>query len=210
MATKGQMEQKFSEFDQRLCSDASFWAMSVVEQAAEIGVSKPTLIAWKKRIDWGKVRQSRRAFSGELVCEADVALRKRTNQGDLRAIELTLARHDNWVLKSVSEMALSALGPETKEDTQTLLVGGLLSLPLDEFTEALERAFKARPPEDRQHTISRLGALPAEIVHFDLERAGIMSLPVEVQRLVESKPFGGEFEEKQSPDWGDTARAVSR
>lgn len=212
MTTKGQMQTKFAEFDQRLRGDLTFASMGVREQSTEIGVSVPTILSWRKKINWEEVSKSWRVLSSQLVCEAEIVLRKRMNDGDLKAVELVFARHDNWVMKSVSEVALSARSPEAQEDTEALILAGLCSLPLDNYMAILERSFRGLQVQDRQAVLSRLGALDAEVVPYDYEHAGRLALPAEIQNQLTraERGSGDSYYEQERPvqEWGDSAKAV--
>jgi hypothetical protein len=208
--TKGEMEVKFIDFELLLKEDASFWALPLAEQAKVVGVSKPTLFSWRKKVDWEVVRKCREAQRHERICEANESLRRRTVEGNMEAVLVTYARYDQWHMKQVSEVSVGAQTPETQADTRDLLLATLCAMSLDEVTGTLEALFQSFQPDDRRHVLERLAAVPAEVLSFDVEKMQLKALPQDVQRLVSSQPFGGEQDhlEKLPADWGDYARAT--
>lgn len=216
MSTKSELEAKFIEFQARLGADPNFWSLSIVKQAEELKVSRPTLSQWRSKLDWGAINKSRMSLSQERIAETLDALRKRVLQGSEKAVEISLAYYQNWSLKNVIEVSGGLkMTDESGASTEALLVAGLCSLPLGGLTAALERVFQSMPQEDRQAVLSRLCALEAVVIPFDMERAGRMGLPVEVQaQLTRAERGSGDiyYEEAEkarvAPEWGDLPRAV--
>ena len=81
----------------RGCITGAWEEMTQDGIAKKLKVSRTTIIAWDKRIDWDEVLTERRKLYAKETVNVDIAMVKKAKAGDVRAIDLYYQRFDNWV-----------------------------------------------------------------------------------------------------------------
>ncbi len=65
--------------------------------AQQVGVTRQTLWAWDKKLNWDEVKEERRKRYSRHTVEIDAALAKKAKAGDVRAAEIYYQRFDGWI-----------------------------------------------------------------------------------------------------------------
>lgn len=79
------------------CINCDFDGKTQDEIASELGIARSTLHLWKKKVDWGAVRDERRKRYSRHTTEVDASLIRQALKGDTRAIELYYTRFDGFI-----------------------------------------------------------------------------------------------------------------
>lgn len=85
------------EFYERMVHDPDYEDWTQTKYSQHLKVSRPTLQAWNKKIDWSTVLEGKRQHYAQKIGEVDVSLFKKAKAGDVRAIELAYERFDGWI-----------------------------------------------------------------------------------------------------------------
>ena len=85
------------EFYCGMVKDADYDDWTQTKYSEHLKVSRPTLQAWNKKIDWVSVLAGKRQNYAQKIGEVDVSLFKKAKSGDVKAMELAYVRFDGWI-----------------------------------------------------------------------------------------------------------------
>lgn len=144
-----------AEFDMRLRTDEHFLRMSKIEQAKEVGCGVSTIEKWVSQTDMGAVVAGWRAQYDKFKPSIDMALIKKAQRGDTKAIELFYQKMEGWSARQGVDLNVTKQfdGMDNKELMRQALQGmtdserlDILKIPTVEKAEDTEGGLAAVLP----------------------------------------------------------------